>query len=64
LARDGKTTKTGMPKSLSHLALLVVLTDTKPTGFPGILFPFFKWLAGRARRNGMEKALLEKYYYE
>ena len=64
LAADGKTNKKGVPKSLTHLALLITLTDTKPTGFLGILFPVFKWMAGKARKSGMEKQLLEKYYYE
>lgn len=64
LAADGKTNKKGIPRSLTHLALLIVLTDTKPTGLTGLLFPLFKWLAKRARNNGTEKALLQKYYYE
>lgn len=64
LAADGKTNSKGIPKSFMHLALLVVLTDTKPTGFMGILFPIFKWFAARARKNGTEQALLERYYYE
>jgi len=64
LAADGKTNKKGVPKSLTHLALLIALTDTKPTGLMGMLFPLFKWLASKAKKNGTEKALLEKYYYE
>jgi len=64
LAADGKTDKKGVPKSFTHLALLVLLTDTKPVGASGMLMPVFKWLAKRARRNGIEKALLEKYYYQ
>jgi len=64
LAADGKTNSKGIPKSLSHLALLTVLTDTKPTGFATLLFPLFKWLANRAKKNGTENVLLEKYYYE
>lgn len=64
LAADGKNNSKGMPKNFMHLALLVVLTDTKPTGFMGILFPVFKWMAARAKKNGTEKALLDKYYYE
>lgn len=64
LAADSKTNSEGIPKSLMHLALLIVLTDTKPTGIMGMLFPFFKWLAYRAKKNGTEQALLEKYYYE
>lgn len=64
LATDGKTNKKGMPRSLTHLALIMVLTDTKPAGFLGVLFPLFRWLAGRARKKGVEKTLLDKYYYE
>lgn len=64
LAADTATNSKGMPKSLKHLALMIVLTDTKPTGIMGSLFPLFKWLANKARKDGTEKALLEKYYYE
>ena len=64
LAADGKTNKKGIPNSLTHLALLISLTDTRPVGLTGLLFPFFKWLARRAKKRGIEKALLERYYYE
>jgi len=64
LAADGKTNSKGIPKSLTHLALLITLTDTKPVGAMGVLFPIFKWLAARAKRNGTEQVLLDKYYYE
>lgn len=64
LAADGKTNSKGIPTNLMHLALLIVLTDTRPTGIMSMLFPFFKWLAYRAKKNGTEQALLEKYYYE
>jgi Cupin domain len=64
LAADGKTNSKGVPKSLTQLALLMVFTDTRPAGFMGMLFPVFKWLAYRAKKNGTEKKLLEKYYYE
>jgi len=64
LATDGKTNNKGIPKSLTHLALLMVLTDTRPVGLFGKLYPFLKWLADKARRNGKERELLNKYYYE
>jgi mannose-6-phosphate isomerase-like protein (cupin superfamily) len=64
LAADGKTNSKGIPKSIMHLALLIDLTDTKPTGIMGLLFPLFKWMAKKARRNGIEQQLLEQYYYE
>jgi mannose-6-phosphate isomerase-like protein (cupin superfamily) len=64
LAADGQTNSKGVPRSLKQLALLIVLTDTKPAGLLGLLFPVFKRLANKARSQGMEDALLRKYYYE
>ncbi|MBC7848383.1 MAG: cupin domain-containing protein [Chitinophagaceae bacterium] len=64
LASDGETDKKGTPKRFSHLALLIKLTDTRPAGFVSLLMPVFNWLANRAKRNGTENALLNKYYYE
>jgi mannose-6-phosphate isomerase-like protein (cupin superfamily) len=64
LAVDGKTNSKGVPHKLSHLALILTLTDTKPAGFMGLLSPFFTWLGRRAQRKGVEKMLLDKYYYE
>lgn len=64
LATDGRTSKKGVPKSLVHLALLVVLTDTRPAGAMRYLFPVFKWLAAIAVKNGTQEQLLNKYYYQ
>jgi mannose-6-phosphate isomerase-like protein (cupin superfamily) len=64
LASDGKTNSKGVPKSLKHLALLIVLTDTKPVGLLGALFPVFKRLARKAKNEGVESKLLDKYYYQ
>ena len=63
LAADGKTNEKGIPKNFIHLALVVILTDTKPTGLLGMLFPVFKWIAAIAKKNGTEELLLKKYYY-
>lgn len=63
LATDKLTSKKGIPKSLKHLAVMICLMDTKPTGFLGLLFPLFKRLAAKARKEGTEQLLLEKYYY-
>jgi mannose-6-phosphate isomerase-like protein (cupin superfamily) len=63
LATDGRTTKKGLPKNLTHLAMLMVLTDTRPSGMLKYLFPVFKWLAAKASKNGTQQILLEKYYY-
>lgn len=64
LASDGKSSKKGVPKSLSHLALIMMLTDTHPAGILGLLKPIFRRLANRARRKGVERDLLERYYYQ
>lgn len=64
LAADGCCDKQGMPKSFAHLALLIDLTDTKPAGVLGWLYPLFRRLAKKARQQGVEGALLRKYYYE
>ena len=64
LAADGKTTRKGIPKNITYLALLVKLTDTNPAGAMGILMPLFNWLAKRAKKKGIEKELLKRYYYQ
>jgi mannose-6-phosphate isomerase-like protein (cupin superfamily) len=64
LSRDGKTNRSGIPKDPRLLALLMALTDTRPTGPIALLMPLFAWLARRVRRKGIEETLLHKYYYE
>lgn len=63
LAAEGKTNKKGIPKNLMYLALIIKLTDTSPIGLLKMLNPVFSWLAKKAKKNGMEDALLKKYYY-
>ncbi len=64
LAVDGRTNRKGVPKSLTHLSLIVILTDTIPSGMLSLMMPLFRLFAKRARNNGTENELLEKYYYE
>ena len=64
LAADGLTNERSIPKDISHLALLVDLTDTHIPGVKSILNPFFRWLARRARRKGIEQQLVDRYVYE
>jgi hypothetical protein len=64
LSRDGKTNGKGIPANPLHLGLLMALTDTRPTGPVRLVMPFFNWLARRARKKGLEEALLRQYYYE
>lgn len=61
LARDGLTDKKSMPKKFSHMALLITLTGTAPTGVFAWLMPIFRWKAAKARKKGILTALIEKY---
>jgi len=64
LAVDGRTNKKGVPKSFTHLSLVVILTDTIPSGVLGLMMPLFRIFAKQARSKGIENELLQKYYYE
>lgn len=61
LARDGKTNKKGIPKSLMELAIAGEMGDSSLAGLPAVLAPILKVMAFRARKKGVDKALLEKY---
>lgn len=62
LAGDGKTNKNGIPKRFDHLAVIIQLTDTLLPGIISFLNPLIAIRARRARKNGVEKMLLEKYW--
>jgi quercetin dioxygenase-like cupin family protein len=61
LARDGETNKKGIPKKLSHLAILLVHTNTNIYGFFTLLAPFFKLAYKRAVRKGILQELQQRY---
>ena len=61
LARDGRTTRGGLPKGLGVIALLTRMSDTYLTGPLSALKPLFGWLARRAARRGVERALRDRY---
>lgn len=61
LAKDGLTNNKSIPKSLSHLAVLADIGGTVPGGIFSKLMPLLRWQAGRARKKGIEKMLIEKY---
>ncbi len=61
LARDGLSNKQGLPKSISHMALLVELSDTNVPGLFSAIAPLLRVLARRARRKGVERELVERY---
>lgn len=61
LARDGRTNAVGMPRSLSHIAVAGEISDMGVAGVLRLLQPLLRFLAGRAKKNGIEQALLERY---
>ncbi len=61
LACDGLTNRKSIPKKLSHLAVVGMLGDTHLPGILSLFMPFFRWMAGKARRNGVERELVNKY---
>ena len=62
LARDGRVNKKGYPNTLSHVAVLMEMGDVR---IPGVGFkllaPAFRWVARRARKNGVERELIDRY---
>jgi quercetin dioxygenase-like cupin family protein len=63
LAGDGLTSSKGIPKKFAHLALLLDLTDTRLPGLLSLFNPIIKSSARRARKKGIDKQLLERYWY-
>lgn len=61
LAEDGLTDNKSIPKSLYHVAIIGSMSDSYLPGVMKILTPIFNLLAKRAKNNGLEKHLLEKY---
>ena len=61
LASDGLTNNKGVPKKFAHLATILVMSDTNGSGFLTLLSPVIRLVAKRAKKNGTEKWLLDKY---
>lgn len=61
LATDGKTDKKSVPKNIQHLAIVACMSDMNIPGFFTIIFPLLKWLANRAKANGLEQRLIDRY---
>ncbi|MBV4359237.1 cupin domain-containing protein [Pinibacter aurantiacus] len=61
LAEDGLTNKSGIPKKLDHLALLLDLSDTRLPGFLKLITPLLLHRAKKARRKGVYDELVRKY---
>jgi len=61
LAADGLTDKKGKPKNFAHIAVALMISDSNATGWMTLLSPIIRNVAKRAKKNGTEKWLMEKY---
>ena len=61
LAEDGLTDKKSIPKSLTHKAIVACMSDMNIPGLFTLLYPLLKRIANKARANGEEQKLLDKY---
>ncbi|MGC3943752.1 MAG: cupin domain-containing protein [Chryseolinea sp.] len=63
LAEDGLTNAKSIPKSLTHTAVVLEMSDMNAPGFLTFIAPVLKWLAGRAAAKGVDKQLIARYCY-
>lgn len=61
LARDGKTKKSGMPKSMVHLALLAKWGEGMAPWPTSIIIKMLTKKAEKAEKNGIAQELIERY---
>src|SRR5450432_220434 len=61
LASDGLTDEKGKPKNFAHLAVALTISDSNAPGLLSILSPIIRIVANRAKKNGKEKWLLDRY---
>lgn len=62
LAGDGRThPKSGIPKNLYHMALLIQWSDTNIPGLFSLFEPVMRWMAKRAMRKGIAQELEAQY---
>jgi quercetin dioxygenase-like cupin family protein len=61
LAADGLTDNKSIPKSIKHAAIVLCMGDTNLPGLFTLLYPLLKRLANKAKANGEEQRLIDKY---
>jgi mannose-6-phosphate isomerase-like protein (cupin superfamily) len=61
LAADGLTDHKGVPKKMSHMAIIGEMSEMYLPGVFRLLHPIFRAIASRARKNGKEQQLIDKY---
>ncbi|MDO9186376.1 MAG: cupin domain-containing protein [Bacteroidia bacterium] len=61
LASDGLTDKESKPKSLTHLAIVLCMAELNAPGLLTLMLPIFKIIAKKAKKNGEEQKLIDRY---
>ena len=61
LASDHLTDENGKPKNFAHLAVALTISDSNAPGLLSLLSPIIRLVAKRARKNGTEQWLLDRY---
>ncbi|MDN3657217.1 cupin domain-containing protein [Ferruginibacter paludis] len=61
LAADGLTDEKGKPKKFAHLAVALIISDSNAPGWMSLLSPLIRAAARRAKKDGTEKWLLDRY---
>lgn len=61
LASDGLSDEKGKPKKFAHLAVALVISDSNAPGWMSLLSPVIRSVARRAKKDGIEKWLLDTY---
>jgi quercetin dioxygenase-like cupin family protein len=61
LARDGRTNGKGIPRNLTHAAVLMDMGEIRVAGRIRLLTPLLELLARRGRRRGVDALLVERY---
>ncbi|MGK7391281.1 MAG: cupin domain-containing protein [Candidatus Cyclobacteriaceae bacterium M2_1C_046] len=61
LAEDGLSDKKSLPKSIKHKAIIVCMSDMNVPGLFTLIYPLLKRIAEKAKANGEEQKLIDKY---
>jgi mannose-6-phosphate isomerase-like protein (cupin superfamily) len=61
LASDGLTAKNTIPRSIKHTAIIVSMSDMNLPGLFTFLFPVLRFIAKRAKTNGEQQELIDRY---
>jgi mannose-6-phosphate isomerase-like protein (cupin superfamily) len=61
LAREGFVTRAGVPKRLSHLAVLAAMSQSNLTGLGRVLLPIFRLWARTGPGRDTRRALVRRY---